>query len=136
LKDPKDKENQSRNTLTIETHKRRATISQQRKRILDLQTRVSQVQQLRLAAEPDEDSAPQTQILDSNESLSVLRNKLFTNRDEDREEVTDTSTEHVLQHHRMLQDDMSTAMLGMAKGLKDRSIAFGEALREDSKVSL
>jgi hypothetical protein len=117
-----------------ETHKRRTTISQQRKRILDLQTRVSQVQQQRLSA--DEESAPQTQVLDSNESLSVLRNKLFANRDEEREEMTNTSTEHVLQHHRMLQDDMSTAMLGMAKGLKDRSIAFGEALREDSKVSL
>jgi hypothetical protein len=111
-------------------------ISQQRKRILDLQTHVSQVQQQRLAAEPDEESTSQTQVLDSNESLSVLRNKLFADRDEEREEVTNTSTEHVLQHHRMLQDDMSTAMLDMAKGLKDRSIAFGEALREDSQVSL
>lgn len=46
----------------------------------------------------------------------------------------DTSTENVLQHHRMLQDDLSDAMLGMARGLKERSIAFGEALREDSRV--
>jgi Membrane fusion protein Use1 len=66
----------------------------------------------------------------ANEPISVLRNRLFTNR----EEVTDTSTEHVLQHHRMLQDDVSDAMLGMAQGLKQRSIAFGEALKEDSKV--
>ena len=34
----------------------------------------------------------------------------------------------------MLQDDLSDAMLGMARSLKDRSVAFGEALREDSKV--
>lgn len=66
----------------------------------------------------------------ANEPISVLRDRLFTNR----EEVTDTSTEHVLEHHRMLQDDLSDAMLGMAQGLKQRSIAFGEALKEDSKV--
>lgn len=68
----------------------------------------------------------------TNEPISVLRNRLFTNRD--KEEAMDTSTEHVLQHHRMLQDDLSDAMLGMARSLKDRSVAFGEALREDSKV--
>ena len=68
----------------------------------------------------------------TNEPISALRNRLFTNRD--KEESTDTSTEHVLQHHRMLQDDLSDAMLGMARSLKDRSVAFGEALKEDSKV--
>ena len=34
----------------------------------------------------------------------------------------------------MLQDDLADAMLGMARSLKDRSVAFGEALKEDSKV--
>ena len=47
----------------------------------------------------------------------------------------DLSTEHVLSHHRMLQDDIAESMVGMARNLKDRSVAFGEALREDSKVS-
>ena len=65
-----------------------------------------------------------------NEPISALRNRLFTNT----EEATDTSTEQVLQHHRMLQDDISNAMLGMARSLKDRSVAFGEALKEDAKV--
>jgi len=34
----------------------------------------------------------------------------------------------------MTQDELSESMLGMARGLKQRSIAFGEALKEDSKV--
>jgi hypothetical protein len=34
----------------------------------------------------------------------------------------------------MQQDELSDTMLGMARGLKARTIAFGEALREDSKV--
>jgi hypothetical protein len=67
----------------------------------------------------------------SNESLTVLRERLFTNKEES---SPDSSTERVLQHHRMLQDDLSDAMLGMARGLKERSIAFGDALKEDSKV--
>ena len=67
-----------------------------------------------------------------NEPTSVLRNRLFAEREQ--KDVTDTSTENVLQHHRMLQDDLSDAMLGMARGLKERSLAFGKALREDSTV--
>jgi hypothetical protein len=67
----------------------------------------------------------------ANEPISVMRNRLFG----DREEINpDKSTEHVLSHHRMLQDDIAESMVGMARNLKDRSIAFGESLREDSKV--
>ena len=69
----------------------------------------------------------------ANEPLSSLRDKLFTNQERP---AVDTSTDHVLQHHRMLQDDLSDAMLGMARGLKQRSIAFGEVLKEDAKVAL
>jgi hypothetical protein len=87
-------------------------------------------------SEPEEETPVEAAIQPTssvNESTAALRNRLFANR-EGKEEVTNTSTEHVLQHHRMLQDDISDAMLGMARGLKERSLAFGEALREDSKV--
>ena len=70
----------------------------------------------------------------ANQPISVLRNRLFENRDREQEQAADTSTERVLQHHRMTQDELSESMLGMARGLKQRSIAFGEALKEDSKV--
>jgi hypothetical protein len=69
-----------------------------------------------------------------NQPISVLRNRLFENRDTEQESATETSTDRVLQHHRMTQDELSESMLGMARGLKQRSIAFGEALKEDSKV--
>ena len=81
----------------------------------------------------DDDTARQTNdpATDVNsEPTSVLRDRLFGNE----KNVTDTSTEHVLQHHRMLQDELSESMVDMARGLKQRSIAFGEALRQDSKV--
>ena len=112
-------------------------IAQQRKRILNLHNQITHAQQQRASIPeveeeelPAQDTVPVTDV--TSESISVLRNRLFTNKE--REEVTDTSTEHVLQHHRMLQDDLSDAMLGMARSLKDRSVAFGEALKEDSKV--
>lgn len=82
----------------------------------------------------DDDIARQTNDPATNvnsEPTSVLRDRLFGNE----KKATDTSTEHVLQHHRMLQDELSEAMVDMARGLKQRSIAFGEALRQDSKVS-
>ena len=66
-----------------------------------------------------------------NVPISVMRNRLFGDRQERPE---DQSTENVLSHHRMLQDDIAESMVSMARNLKDRSIAFGEALREDSKV--
>ncbi len=69
----------------------------------------------------------------TNEPTSVLRNRLFGDGKEAQQQ--DLSTEHVLSHHRMLQDDIAESMVGMARNLKDRSVAFGEALREDSKVS-
>jgi Membrane fusion protein Use1 len=81
---------------------------------------------------PKESDNIKTTPLAGNESTSVLRNRLFG----DAKEEQDLSTEHVLSHHRMLQDDIAESMVGMARNLKDRSIAFGEALREDSKVSL
>ena len=80
--------------------------------------------------DPAKDNKTPSTSADPNEPLSSLREKLFTNQPR----AADTSTEHVLQHHRMLQDDLSDAMLGMARGLKQRTIAFGEALKEDSKV--
>jgi Membrane fusion protein Use1 len=89
-------------------------------------------EQERQRQEQEKNESQQQSVNVPNESLSVLRNRLFTNKDQD--EPTDTSTEHVLQHHRMLQDDLSESMLGMARGLKERSIAFGDALKEDSKV--
>ena len=114
-----------------------AAIAQQRKRILSLHNQITQAQQRRASVEEVEEDEPPAQetvpVSDvTNEPISALRNRLFTNRG--KEEVTDSSTEHVLQHHRMLQDDISDAMLGMARSLKDRSVAFGEALKEDSKV--
>lgn len=116
-----------------------ATIAQQRSRILYLHDQVIQAQQnLTNISEPEAESsaesATEPQINETtNEPTAVLRDRLFANR-EGKQDVTNTSTEHVLQHHRMLQDDLSDAMLGMARGLKERSLAFGEALREDSKV--
>jgi hypothetical protein len=71
-----------------------------------------------------------------NYSASVLRNRLFGNREVSQDVVNDSSKELVLQHHRMLQEDLSDAMLGMARSLKDRSIAFGEVIRDDSQVCL
>lgn len=83
-------------------------------------------------AEEEEGDQPVPPVVpkESNESTAELRNRLFANR----EEVKDTSSENALQHHRMMQDELSEAMLGMARGLKERTIAFGDALREDSKV--
>ena len=110
---------------------------------MELYHQVSLAQQAQAnTAEPEEEeedktpsttppTLPGTYI--ANEPLSSLRDKLFTNQERP---VVDTSTEHVLQHHRMLQDDLSDAMLGMARGLKQRSIAFGEVLKEDAKVAL
>jgi Membrane fusion protein Use1 len=115
----------------------RARIAEQRKRVLELYEQVTLAQQ-RLAnvseeeEELDEQSPMAPVEVPAEESTATLRNQLFENHGE---KEVDTSTEHVLQHHRMLQDDLSDAMLGMARGLKERSIAFGEALREDSKVA-
>jgi len=113
-----------------------STIARQRKRILDLRSRVADAQRERLTQveEDDHEEDPPKQNAESTtESLSVLRNRLFAGR-ENREEGN-ASTEHVLQHHRMLQDELSDAMLGMARGLKNQTIAFGQVLEEDSKVS-
>jgi len=86
--------------------------------------------------EPNEEPEPQSTNEENltNQPISVLRNRLFENRDREQDQAGDTSTERVLQHHRMTQDELSESMLGMARGLKERSIAFGEALKEDSKV--
>ena len=85
--------------------------------------------------EVEEPTAPSTEQDNlTNQPISVLRNRLFENRDTEQDHTTETSTDRVLQHHRMTQDELSESMLGMARGLKQRSIAFGEALKEDSKV--
>jgi hypothetical protein len=102
---------------------------------LELHNKVSeaQLQQANQSeAEEEEEDQPVPPVVpkESNESTADLRNRLFANR----EEVKETSSENALQHHRMMQDELSEAMLGMARGLKQRTIAFGEALREDSKV--
>lgn len=133
-------------TISKRTKLCSGTITQQRKRILNLHNQVTQAQQnLSNLSEPEDEEEPiepeSTESHDNttnnnnnvNEPISSLRNRLFADR-QGKQEDTDTSTEHVLQHHRMLQDDISDAMLGMARGLKERSLAFGEALREDSKV--
>jgi len=110
--------------------------------VLELNNRVTQARdKLANISEPEEEDQesisatpdPNASTETENEPTAVLRNRLFANR-EGKQDATDVSTEHVLQHHRMLQDDISDAMLGMARGLKQRSLAFGEALREDSKV--
>jgi hypothetical protein len=116
----------------------RKSIALQRKRILELYHQVSLAQQAQAnISEGDDDDEVEPPAkpnippsTEPNEPLSSLRERLFTNQ------ITpvDTSTEHVLQHHQMLQDDLSDAMFGMARGLKQRTIAFGEALKEDSKV--
>ena len=126
------------------------TIAQQRKRILNLHNQVTQAQQnLSNLSEPEDEEEPiKPESAEShdnndttnnnnkniNEPISSLRNRLFADRQGKQGDTDTSSTEHVLQHHRMLQDDISGAMLGMARGLKERSLAFGEALREDSKV--
>jgi hypothetical protein len=61
-----------------------------------------------------------------NDSASVLRNRLFGNQEVSQDVVNDSSKEHVLLHPRMLEEDLSDAMLGMVRSLKDWSIAFGE----------
>jgi hypothetical protein len=119
----------------------RIAIAQQRKRVLSLHNQITVAQQQRANVPETEDEAdeePDTQSTNeenlANQPISVLRNRLFENRDREQEQAADTSTERVLQHHRMTQDELSESMLGMARGLKQRSIAFGEALKEDSKV--
>jgi hypothetical protein len=117
----------------------RNSIALQRRHILELYHQVSLAQQAQ-ANVSEEDKDDKDDIVPAepnippstnpNDPLSSLREKLFTNQSTS----ADTSTEHVLQHHRMLQDDLSDAMLGMARGLKQRTIAFGEALKEDTKV--
>ena len=116
-------------------------IGRQRKRILDLRSRVADAQRQRVTEVEDdeEEEEPEEEIAQKatdpiNQSASVLRDRLFSGRENRDEGVANTSTEHVLQHHRMLQDELSDAMLGMARGLKERSVAFGQALEEDSKV--
>ena len=85
--------------------------------------------------EPEEQTEPTTKEENlANQPISVLRTRLFENREIEQDHPTETSTDRVLQHHRMTQDELSESMLGMARGLKQRSIAFGEALKEDSKV--
>jgi len=110
---------------------------------MELYHQVSLTQQAQAnTAEPEEEdeedkglstpaTLPGTYI--AKELLSSLRDKLFTSQERP---AVDTSTEHVLQHHRMLQDDLSDAMLGMARGLQQHSIAFGEVLKKDAKVGL
>jgi len=113
-------------------------IAEQRKRILTLHNQIITAQQ-KLADFPEPDDEPEKEPVTSskeeslsNRPLSVLRSRLFENREQ--ETAAESSTERVLQHHRMTQDELSESMLGMARGLKQRSIAFGEALKEDSKV--
>lgn len=102
--------------------------------IITAQQKLADVPEPEDEAEPDEPGTiPSTKEENlSDQPISVLRNRLFENREQDT--AADTSTERVLQHHRMTQDELSESMLGMARGLKQRSIAFGEALKEDSKV--
>ena len=117
-------------------------IARQRKRILDLKSRVADAQRQRVTEveEEEEDEVeeeiPKQNAEPTNEPLAGLRNRLFAGREDREEGALNTSTEHVLQHHRMLQDELSDAMLGMARGLKARSVAFGQVLEEDSKVLL
>lgn len=117
----------------------RNAIGQQRQRVLQMHSLITR-QQLERSnipeSEDEEDNTKESVITTtattSNEPISVMRNRLFG----DRQDTTgDQSTEIVLSHHRMLQDDIAESMVGMARNLKDRSIAFGEALREDSKVA-
>ena len=115
-------------------------IAQQRKRILSLHDQITAAQHERANVpdpdEEDEEPAGQSSQEDNlnKEPISVLRNRLFENRDREQDQAPDTSTERVLQHHRMTQDELSESMLGMARGLKQRTIAFGEALKGDAKV--
>lgn len=117
----------------------RTAIAEQRKRILTLHNQIIAAQQ-KLANVPDlededeekRETSPAKDEHLANQPVSVLRSRLFQDREQ--ETPADTSTERVLQHHRMTQDELSESMLGMAQGLKQRRIAFGEALKEDSRV--
>ncbi|BFZ61152.1 hypothetical protein YB2330_002211 [Saitoella coloradoensis] len=64
---------------------------------------------------------------------SELRNRL--NRESSTSDsATLSSTEHVLSHHRGLQEEYSTDLLRMARVLKNNSLAFGEKLEEDKSL--
>src|SRR5271169_1951117 len=118
----------------------RTAIAEQRKRILSLHSQIIAAQhKLANVPEPEDEAEPEESETTStkeenvsNQPIAVLRSRLFENRE--RDTAADTSTDRVLQHHRMTQDELSESMLGMARGLKQQSIAFGEALKEDSKV--
>lgn len=140
LSGQKDLENPTRSSFTYSYPDTRNAISQQRKRVLQIHTLITQTQLERsnLPESEEEEDDPKDSInatttTIANEPTSVLRNRLFGDGREVQQQ--DLSTEHVLSHHRMLQDDIAESMVGMARNLKDRSVAFGEALREDSKVS-
>jgi len=132
-------------------------INDQRRRVLALHSAITELQLTRSSIPSDPESDPedtnsqsQDRTTDDPEhrgardprdrdprdaAASVLRNRLFGQH---REGLLghrgEESTDHVLSHHRMLQDEIAEEMVGMARGLRDRSVAFGEALREDSKV--
>ena len=132
-------------------------INDQRRRALALHSAITELQLTRsnIPSDPESDDDT-THPGDPNPNLqghpepsdprdataSVLRNRLFGQHREGllghREGLLghrgEESSEHVLSHHRMLQDEIAEEMVGMARGLRDRSVAFGEALREDSKV--
>ena len=134
-----DLENPTCRPFTCSHPHARNAISQQRQRVLQIHTLITQTQLERSnrpeseEEEDDEEDSNNATTTTANEPTSVLRNRLFG--DEKEVQQQDLSTEHVLSHHRMLQDDIAESMVGMARNLKDRSVAFGEALREDSKVS-
>ncbi|ODQ52706.1 hypothetical protein SAICODRAFT_126172 [Saitoella complicata NRRL Y-17804] len=102
---------------------------------------MEQMDQDEPSSSEDEAEAEQTAsvppTLSSQNSFSAptseLRNRL--NKDSSTSEsATLSSTEHVLSHHRGLQEEYTTDLLRMARVLKNNSLAFGEKLEEDKTL--
>lgn len=99
-----------------------------------------------------EDSQPQTQestrdIPQDSEKAAMSvelasadtdRQELLGLRQRKTEEKTDfkdtSNIEHVLQHHREMQDELTEDLARMAKSLKMNSVAFGDMLEKDKSV--
>jgi hypothetical protein len=59
---------------------------------------------------------------------------LYRQSSHDPEEET-VQIEHVLQHHRQIQEELTTDLGRMAAQLKSNSLAFGDLLEKDDRVS-
>ncbi|KAH8549254.1 vesicle transport protein, partial [Umbelopsis sp. PMI_123] len=75
----------------------------------------------------------QTKLYNENELRHRKSQATSSNSTHDHEEET-AQIEHVLQHHRQLQEELTGDLSRMAAQLKSNSLAFGDLLEKDDKV--